>query len=97
MLITHTVDRGVLRVTLGHELDISSRAAAVLEVEVLIRAHRPVRVVMRLPTADPAPATLSAVLRARRLCRCLGIPLVLAGATARVRSLVDHADIPEGW
>ncbi|MFI6416166.1 hypothetical protein ACIBG6_01840 [Streptomyces sp. NPDC050842] len=80
MLIGHNVEDGVLHLAILRDLDISSRAAATLEIEMALFAHRPYgRVRVQLPTADPSPASLSVLARARRLCGRRGIPLVVVG------------------
>ncbi|MEU7293665.1 hypothetical protein AB0A76_10735 [Streptomyces exfoliatus] len=89
MLISHAVRHHVLRVTLHRDLDVTNRAAGALQIQALVQAHRPVRVVITVPTADPTPATLSTLARAHRMCASLGIPLALSGASARTRRLLD--------
>ncbi|MGW6414779.1 hypothetical protein [Streptomyces sp. NPDC055055] len=89
MLISHTVGTDALHVTLHHDLDVTNRAAAALQIQALVQDHRPLRVVIELPVADPTPATLSALARAHRMCAGLGIPLSLGGASPRTRRLLD--------
>ncbi|WP_017240756.1 hypothetical protein [Streptomyces sp. SS] len=89
MLISHTVGTDVLQVTLHSDLDVTNRAAAALQIQALVQAHRPARVVIELPVADPTPATLSALARTHRMCASLGIPLSLGGASARTHRLLD--------
>ncbi|MEU6878866.1 hypothetical protein [Streptomyces sp. NPDC046712] len=79
MVIRHLVEDGVLHVELLHDLDVPSRAAAALQIETLLLAHRPRLVRMQLATADPSPASLSALARTRRMCEGLGIPLTVVG------------------
>ncbi|MFG2794869.1 hypothetical protein [Streptomyces sp. NPDC048419] len=87
MLISYRVEGDVLQVTLHRNLDITSRAAAAQEIEALVHACRPRRVTVKVPAGQPAPATLSAILRAHRTCKNLGIPLDLAGASTAVQRL----------
>ncbi|MFF9909924.1 hypothetical protein [Streptomyces sp. NPDC013457] len=94
MLITHAIEDGVLHVTFLRDLDVSSRAAASLETEALVHAHRPRHVRVQLPTRDPSAASLSALTRARRLCEHLGIPLTVVGP-ARL-STPDPGPAPSG-
>ncbi|MFD7964215.1 hypothetical protein ACFV5J_25780 [Streptomyces zaomyceticus] len=89
MIISHAVRHHELHVTLHHDLDVTNRAAAALQIQALVQMHRPTRVVVGIPTADPTPATLSALARAHRMCASLGIPLALGGASARTRRLLD--------
>ncbi|MEV5975137.1 hypothetical protein [Streptomyces sp. NPDC051921] len=83
MLVRHTVENGVLRVALLGDLDVSSRAAAALQIETLLHSHRPEQVRITLSTSDPSRASLSVLARARRLCEGLGIPLTVAGPASR--------------
>ncbi|MFH8724713.1 hypothetical protein [Streptomyces termitum] len=80
MLLTHRTDGDTLVVELRQELDVTTRAAAALRIEALVAAHRPARVVLLLPSERPAPATLSALARARRMCDSLGVPLTASAA-----------------
>ncbi|MFD3531238.1 hypothetical protein [Streptomyces sp. NPDC058664] len=89
MLISHAVRHQVLHVTLHRDLDVTNRAAGALQIQALVQAHRPTRVVIAVPSADPTPATLSTLARAHRMCESLGIPLSLSGASTRTRRLLD--------
>ncbi|MFH9725994.1 hypothetical protein ACH4M4_23975 [Streptomyces sp. NPDC017254] len=80
MLVGHAVEDGTLHIRLLRDLDVAGRAAAALQVEMLLYAHRPRHVRLRLPTSAPSPASLSVIARARRLCEGLGIPLTVVGA-----------------
>ncbi|WP_406859320.1 hypothetical protein ABZO31_03070 [Streptomyces sp. HUAS MG47] len=85
MIISHVFDGagdGVLRVTILRDLDITNRAAAALQIEALVSAHRPGSVVVELPAGTPSPATLSALARAQRMCQSLAIPLTATGPDA---------------
>ncbi|MET9621774.1 hypothetical protein ABZZ37_13530 [Streptomyces sp. NPDC006464] len=82
MVIDHTLADGVLQVRLLRELDITTRAAAALEIEALVAGHRPDQVLVELPSPVPSPATFSALARARRMCQSLGIPLTTTGPGA---------------
>ncbi|MFB7511947.1 MULTISPECIES: hypothetical protein [unclassified Streptomyces] len=89
MFISHIVRHEVLHVTLHRDLDVTNRAAAALQIQALVQDHRPTRVVIAVPAADPTPATLSALARAHRMCASLGIPLALTGASTRTHRLLD--------
>ncbi|MFG2331554.1 hypothetical protein ACGFMM_18205 [Streptomyces sp. NPDC048604] len=83
MIISHVFDGdGVLRVTILKDLDITNRAAAALQIEALVSAHRPSSVTVELPAGTPSPATLSALARAQRMCQSLAIPLTAGGPDA---------------
>ncbi|MFE0641679.1 hypothetical protein ACFW2Y_08715 [Streptomyces sp. NPDC058877] len=89
MLISHVLRHEVLHVALHRDLDVTNRAAAALQIQALVQEYRPVRVVIDVPTADPSPATLSALARAHRMCAGLGVPLVLNGASDRTCRLLE--------
>ncbi|MEK9524213.1 hypothetical protein ACIOMM_34240 [Streptomyces sp. NPDC087908] len=86
MFISHESENGVLRVVLLRDLDVSTRAAAAVQVEGLLSAHQPRQVRWQWPTASPSSASLSILARARRLCDDLGISLTIADAAAPVRT-----------
>ncbi|MET7543973.1 hypothetical protein [Streptomyces sp. NPDC005507] len=87
MLISHRVDGDTLHVTLHHNLDVNTRAAAAVEIEALVHTHTPRRVTVQVPAGEPTPATLSVVVRAHRMCKSLDIPLSLTGATTAAQRL----------
>ncbi|MET7520473.1 hypothetical protein ABZS88_45545 [Streptomyces sp. NPDC005480] len=87
MLITHAVEDDTLHVALHGQLDITSRAAAAVEIEALVRDRHPRRVTVQIPAGEPTPATFSALLRAHRMCKGHGIPLKLSGGTPTARRL----------
>ncbi|MFE2992503.1 hypothetical protein [Streptomyces sp. NPDC059262] len=63
--------------TMAMQALITSRAAGALQIEALVYVHRPSCVTVQVPSGEPTPATLSAVLRAYRTCREIGFPLTL--------------------
>ncbi|MFE5513262.1 MULTISPECIES: hypothetical protein [unclassified Streptomyces] len=79
MLLSHAFEDGVLHLRLLRELDVTSRAAAALEIEAVVSAYRPDRVLLEFPSPCPSPASFSALARARRMCASLGIVLVVSG------------------
>ncbi|WP_206310846.1 hypothetical protein [Streptomyces sp. A1547] len=91
MLITHTFDRGTLKVKIHSDLDITNRAAAALRIEALVAAHRPDQVLFELPTDEPSPATLSSIARAHRMCRSLSVAFTLTGTHVQ---LLESPDSP---
>lgn len=78
-MLLHAVEDGVLHVTLPCDLEVTTRAAATLETQALVYAHRPRLVRVQLDGTDPSPASLSTLARARRTCERLGIPLTVVG------------------
>ncbi|MET7756106.1 hypothetical protein ABZT27_15530 [Streptomyces sp. NPDC005389] len=85
MLISHDSENGVLRLVLLRDLDVTTRAAAAVQVEALLHAHHPQHVRWQWPTASPSAASLSVLARARRLCDALGASLTVLNATTPVR------------
>ncbi|MFF0428140.1 hypothetical protein ACFYUJ_27535 [Streptomyces sp. NPDC004520] len=79
MIISHSVDGDILRVTLPSDLDITNRAAVALALQALVQAHHPTQVLVDVPLTEPSPATLSALSRTHRMCRNLGVDFVLTG------------------
>ncbi|MFF1401033.1 hypothetical protein ACFVZD_45895 [Streptomyces sp. NPDC058287] len=79
MLITHAIEDDTLHVALRGQLDITSRTAAAVKIEALVRDRHPRRVIVQIPAGEPTPATFSALLRAHRTCKSHGIPLKLSG------------------
>ncbi|MGW6395987.1 hypothetical protein ACWFR1_37050 [Streptomyces sp. NPDC055103] len=89
MIISHSVDGGILRVTLHRDLDITNRAAVALALQALVQAHRPTQVLVDVPLTEPSPATLSALVRTHRMCRNVGVDFVLTGLGADAQRLLD--------
>ncbi|RFC71097.1 hypothetical protein [Streptomyces sp. AcE210] len=87
MLTSHSVDGDALHVTLHHNVDVNTRAAAAVEIEALVHTHRPSRVTVQVPAGESTPATLSVLVRAQRTCKSLDIPLSLTGATTATQRL----------
>ncbi|MEU8779630.1 hypothetical protein [Streptomyces sp. NPDC048606] len=83
MIIQHHIAQDTLYARIPRELNVSNRAAAALEIEALVQAHRPRRVVIELPTADPSPMTLGALGRVHRMCRSLSVPVTATGPGER--------------
>lgn len=79
MVISHHITDGTLHVRILHELNVTDRAAAALQIESLVHTHRPEQVTVELPSRSPSPMTFSALARAQRMCQSLGIPLTATG------------------
>ncbi|GGP81481.1 MULTISPECIES: hypothetical protein [Streptomyces] len=83
MVISHHIADGTLHVRILHELHVTDRAAAALQIESLVHAHRPERVTVELPSRSPSPMTFSALARAQRMCQSLGVPLAATAPGGR--------------
>lgn len=83
MLLTHTLDGGVLVVRLGPALAVRHRAAVTLAVEELLRAHRPDHLVVAAEGVW-TPDVCSTVLRAHRTAQehRVGFSVVTTSTTA---------------
>ncbi|MET8213353.1 hypothetical protein ABZT51_47240, partial [Streptomyces sp. NPDC005373] len=53
MLITHALEDDTLHVALHGQLDITSRTAAAVEIEALVRDRHPHRVTVQIPAGEP--------------------------------------------
>ncbi|MFF3287056.1 hypothetical protein [Streptomyces sp. NPDC003023] len=86
-MLTHAVDRGVLVVTTGVDIDIdiSNRAFVAQNIARLVRSHLPLPVVLVLAAPVVSSAALSAVLRVHRMCSGLGVPLAVVTPSAAAR------------
>ncbi|BAU81781.1 hypothetical protein SLA_0827 [Streptomyces laurentii] len=91
MIITHSVDGDILRVTLHRDLDVTNRAAVALALQTLVQAHHPMRVLVEVPLTEPSSATLSALVRTHRMCRNVGVDFALTGLGADAQRLLDES------
>ncbi|MFP1629743.1 STAS domain-containing protein [Streptomyces sp. 5K101] len=85
MVLTHTLDRGVLVVTLHGDVVISDRATVSQQLAEVVRSHLPRAVVIELRTSVISAAALSAVLRAHRQCGQAGMTLSAVATVASAR------------
>ncbi|MFP1624566.1 hypothetical protein ACLB9X_05000 [Streptomyces sp. 5K101] len=88
MVLTHTLDRGVLVVTLHGDVMISDRATVSQQLAEVVRSHLPRAVVIELRTSVISAAALSAVLRAHRQCGQAGMTLSAVATVASARRLL---------
>ncbi|CAL9337778.1 hypothetical protein SUDANB6_00207 [Streptomyces sp. enrichment culture] len=92
-MLSHTMEHGVLVITVDKDPGIDGRAALSTRMTHLIEAHLPTPVVVDL--ADPAASdvTVSAVLRAHQLCGRHGVSMSVVARSAPLRRLLeDRAD-----
>ncbi|MFF8846529.1 STAS domain-containing protein [Streptomyces sp. NPDC015127] len=88
MVLTHTLDRGVLVVTLHGDVMISDRATVSQQLTEVVRSYLPRAVVIELRTSVVSAAALSAVLRAHRQCGQAGVTLSVVATVASARRLL---------
>ncbi|MGW7194676.1 hypothetical protein [Streptomyces chryseus] len=88
-MLSHTIEQGVLVITVRRDPGISGRARVSETISDLVHAHRPAPVVVVLDEAAAGPAAVSAVLRAHRMCSHLGILMSIATHSAAARRLLE--------
>ncbi|MFE1248423.1 hypothetical protein [Streptomyces sp. NPDC058735] len=92
-MLSHTLDHGILVVTVHSDPGIGGRAALLTKITDLVRAYRPAPVVVVLDEPASAAAAVSVVLRVHRLCSQLGVLMSVASGSAPTRrALEDNAD-----
>ncbi|MFD9407442.1 hypothetical protein ACFWBN_10570 [Streptomyces sp. NPDC059989] len=96
MVISHHITEDTLHVKILQELNVTNRAAAALQIESLVHAHRPSRVRIELPSRTPSAMTFSALARAHRMCQSLGIPLTATGPGEEAPLLLPGHDAGAG-
>ncbi|MBM9623089.1 hypothetical protein ACFU9F_33455 [Streptomyces zhihengii] len=89
LVLTHTLDRGVLLVSLDGDVRISERAALSQQFTDLVRMYLPRAVVMEIGASVVSAAALSTVLRAQRLCDQAGVPLAVVADGPVTRALLE--------
>ncbi|MCX4703662.1 hypothetical protein OG252_48580 [Streptomyces sp. NBC_01352] len=88
-MLSHTLERGVLVITVHRDPGIGGRATLAAEISHLIRAHKPAPVVIVLDEPATGGAAISAVLRAHRTCSNLGVLMSVATHSAPARRLLE--------
>lgn len=88
-MLSHTIEQGVLVITVLRDPGISGRAPVSETISDLVHAHRPGPVVLVLDEAAAGPAAVSTVLRAHRMCSHLGILMSIATHSAAARRLLE--------
>ncbi|AJP05411.1 hypothetical protein TU94_32425 [Streptomyces cyaneogriseus subsp. noncyanogenus] len=89
-MLTHTLEHGVLVITVGRDPGIDGRAALSTQMAHLIEAHAPTPVVVDLTDRAASIATVSAVLRAHQLCGRQGVTMSVVTQSARLRRLLEN-------
>ncbi|MFC7894366.1 hypothetical protein [Streptomyces sp. NPDC057381] len=88
-MLSHTLEHGVLVITLDQDPGIDGRAALTTHITNLVDAHKPTPVVIVLTDRAGGPAAVSAVLRAHQWCGRLGVLMSVVTHSAPVRRLLD--------
>ncbi|MFF0854555.1 hypothetical protein ACFYVM_26420 [Streptomyces sp. NPDC003280] len=96
MAVSHSLDRGVLVVTVHDDPGTGGRTALHERIGALVEGHRPVSLVVVLGDDAEADAAVGAVLRSHRLCSRLGLVMSVAAHSAPVRRLLEANADPDG-
>ncbi|MBQ1097579.1 hypothetical protein KBY55_16135 [Streptomyces sp. b94] len=89
-MLSHTLEHGVLVITVGQDPGIDGRATLTTRITNLVDAHQPTPVVIVLTERAAGPASVSAVLRAHQWCRRLGVLICVVTHSAPVRRLLEN-------
>ncbi|WP_330350815.1 hypothetical protein [Streptomyces sp. NBC_00582] len=89
MLLSHSVQGGVLVITVYEDPGADARAALQARIGDLVQAHRPSTLVMILDEPAAARPVIGVVLRVHRLCARLGILMSVATHSAPARHLLE--------
>lgn len=89
MLLSHSLDHGVLVITVHEDPGVGGRATLVEKISGLVQAHRPAPVVIVLDEPAARGPVVSAVLRVHRLCGGLGTLMSVATHSAPTRRALE--------
>ncbi|MFF0204613.1 hypothetical protein [Streptomyces sp. NPDC005017] len=90
MLLSHSLDHGVLVITVHHDdPGIGGRAALPARLEGLVHAYRPAPVVLSLEEPAVDTAAVSTVLGLHRVCRQLGMLMSVVSGSAPARRALE--------
>ncbi|MFF7731714.1 hypothetical protein [Streptomyces sp. NPDC007984] len=84
-MLSHSLDRGVLVITVHEDPGVDGRATLVARISGLVQAYRPAPVVIVLDEPAARGPVVSAVLRVHRACGPLGTLLSVATHSAPIR------------
>ena len=88
-MLSHTLERGVLVITVHEDPGIGGRAALLTQVSDLVQGIRPSSVVIVLDEPAATEAAISVVLRVHRLSSHLDLVTFVATHSAPARRLLD--------
>ncbi|CAL9360428.1 hypothetical protein SUDANB108_00647 [Streptomyces sp. enrichment culture] len=89
MLLSHSLDHGVLVITVHQDPGIGGRATLLTQISALVEAYRPAPVVVVLDEPAAHGAAVSVVLRVHRLCSRLGVLMSVATGSAPTRRVLE--------
>lgn len=95
VLLSHSLDRGVLVVTVHRDPGVGGRAELLTRITGLVEAYRPAPLVVVL--GEPATrAAVGVLLRVHRLCSRLGVLMSVATHSAPTRRALEAEADPAG-
>ncbi|MFB6553366.1 hypothetical protein [Streptomyces sp. NPDC056405] len=89
-MLSHTLEHGVLVITVDQDPGIDGRATLTTHITNLVDAHQPTPVVIVLTERAAGHAAVSAVLRAHQWCVRLGVLMCVVTHSAPVRRLLEN-------
>ncbi|WP_431987622.1 hypothetical protein [Streptomyces parvulus] len=89
-MLSHTLEHGVLVITVDRDPGIDGRAALTTHITNLVDVHQPTPVVIVLTEGADGHAAVSAVLRAHQWCGRLGVLMSAVTHSAPVRRLLEN-------
>jgi hypothetical protein len=96
VLLSHTIERGVLMITPNAATDTGERTALAAHISDLVHTYQPFPVVIVLEGPATGSATVDAVVEAHRACAHLGVLVSVASHSAPARRRLEAAAEPEG-
>ncbi|MFB8246978.1 hypothetical protein ACFC5X_18300 [Streptomyces sp. NPDC055952] len=95
VLLSHSLDHGVLVVTVHHDPGVGGQAGLIARISGLVEAYRPAPLVVLLEQPATA-AAVGALLRVHRLCSRLGVLMSVATHSAPTRRALEAQADPGG-
>ncbi|MGW7265204.1 hypothetical protein [Streptomyces sp. NPDC054842] len=96
VLLSHTIERGVLLITPGAATDTEEKAALAAHISDLVHTYQPFPVVIVLEGPAAAGATVDAVVEAHQACAHLGVLVSVTADNAPARRRLEAGADPEG-
>lgn len=89
MSLSHSLDHGVLVITVHHDPGSAGRAELLPLFEGLVHAHKPAPVVVVLEEPAADGVAVGVLLRVHRICRDLGVLMSVASCSAPTRRVLQ--------
>ncbi|MEV4331394.1 hypothetical protein AB0K02_12770 [Streptomyces sp. NPDC049597] len=93
-MLHHTIERGVLVITLHDDVYLGNRVAVARGIASLVKAHMPAPVVIVLTASAVSAAAIGTVLRAHLMCSRLQVLMAVVTPSAPARRVLEaNADV----